>query len=77
MKQRKLGSSGLVVSAIGLGMGGATTNFGERDDEVQIATMQRALHLGVDFFDTSDAYQNPFFCHSNKGISNVVPQYLD
>ena len=57
LKQRKLGSSELVVSAIGLGMGSATTNFGERDDEVQIATMQRALDLGVNFFDTSDAYQ--------------------
>jgi aryl-alcohol dehydrogenase-like predicted oxidoreductase len=57
LKQRELGSSGLVVSAIGLGMGSATTNFGGRDDEVQIATMQRALDLDVNFFDTSDAYQ--------------------
>jgi len=57
LRQRKLGGSGLVVSAIGLGMGSVTTHFGARDDEVQIATMRRAIDLGVNFFDTSDAYQ--------------------
>ena len=56
MKQRKLGAHGPVVSAIGLGAGSATTDFGERDDEVQIATMQRAVDLGVNFFDTADRY---------------------
>lgn len=56
MKTRVLGKSGLAVSAIGLGQGSATTNFGERDGEEQIATMRRALDLGVTFFDTSDAY---------------------
>ena len=56
MKTRALGRSGLVVSAIGLGLGSATTNFGERDDDEQIATMRRALDRGVTFFDTSDAY---------------------
>jgi aryl-alcohol dehydrogenase-like predicted oxidoreductase len=57
MKRRRLGTGGLTVSAIGLGMGSATTNFGDRDDAEQIATMRRALDLGVDFLDTSDAYQ--------------------
>ena len=56
MKLRRLGASGPMVSAIGLGAGSATTDFGERDDEVQIATMQRALDLGVTFFDTADRY---------------------
>jgi aryl-alcohol dehydrogenase-like predicted oxidoreductase len=56
MKTRVLGKSGLTVSAIGLGQGSSTTNFGERDGEEQIATMRRALDLGVTFFDTSDAY---------------------
>src|SRR5256714_2293577 len=56
MKYRKLGKSGPTVSAVGLGAGSATTNFGERDDEVQIATVHRAIDLGVTLFDTADRY---------------------
>jgi aryl-alcohol dehydrogenase-like predicted oxidoreductase len=56
MKYRKLGARGPTVSAIGLGAGSATTHFGSRDDEVQIGTIQRALDLGVTFFDTADRY---------------------
>ena len=59
MKYRKLGKNGPTVSAIGLGAGSATTNFGERDDEVQIATVHRAMDLGVTLFDTADVY-GPF-----------------
>jgi aryl-alcohol dehydrogenase-like predicted oxidoreductase len=56
MKYRQLGVNGPAVSAIGLGAGSATTDFGERDDQVQIETMQRAVDLGVTFFDTADRY---------------------
>lgn len=57
MKRRKLGKSDLMISVLGLGKGSDTTNFGEQDDEIQIATIRRAMDLGVNFFDTADAYQ--------------------
>jgi aryl-alcohol dehydrogenase-like predicted oxidoreductase len=59
MKQRKLGSQGLVVSSQGLGCMGMSDFYGQRDEEESIATIHRALDLGVNFLDTSDAY-GPF-----------------
>jgi len=56
MKHRRLGRDGPWVSAIGLGAGSTTTSFGDQDDAVQIATMQRAMDLGVTLFDTADRY---------------------
>ena len=56
MKKRKLGSSGLEVSALGLGCMGMSISYGTPNDEESTATIQRALDLGVDFLDTSDAY---------------------
>lgn len=57
MQTRTLGRQRLQVSPIGLGMGSTTTNFGESDGAVQVAAMRRALDLGVNFIDSSDAYQ--------------------
>src|ERR1022692_1063112 len=56
MNQRKLGSHGLVVSELGLGCMGMSEFYGPRDDQESIATIHRALDLGVTFLDTSDVY---------------------
>lgn len=57
MQQRKLG--GLEVSALGLGCMGMSEFYGPRDEAESLATLQRALELGVNFFDTADMY-GPF-----------------
>src|ERR1035441_5858673 len=56
MKQRKLGTQGLTVSALGLGCMGMSEFYGPRDDHESIATIHRALDLGVTFLDTADMY---------------------
>jgi aryl-alcohol dehydrogenase-like predicted oxidoreductase len=59
MEQRTLGSQGLVVSAMGLGCMGMSEFYGTSDESESIATIHRALDLGVNFLDTADAY-GPF-----------------
>ena len=56
MESIELGNQGLVVSRQGLGCMGMSDFYGPRDDAESIATIHRALELGVTFFDTSDIY---------------------
>ena len=56
MQTRILGRSGPTVSAIGLGCMGMSEFYGPHDDAESIATIHRALDLGVDFLDTADMY---------------------
>jgi aryl-alcohol dehydrogenase-like predicted oxidoreductase len=59
MKTRRLGTQGLIVSAQGLGCMGMSDFYGERDEAESVATVHRALELGVNFLDTADMY-GPF-----------------
>jgi aryl-alcohol dehydrogenase-like predicted oxidoreductase len=59
MERRTLGREGLEVSAMGLGCMGMSEFYGPRDEDEAIATIERALDLGVNFLDTADMY-GPF-----------------
>src|SRR6185295_2790979 len=56
MRTHKLGGSSLEVPALGLGCMGMSISYGEPNDEESIATIHRALDLGVNLLVTSDAY---------------------
>jgi aryl-alcohol dehydrogenase-like predicted oxidoreductase len=58
MQMRKVGKNGPEVSAVGLGCMGMSISYGEPDDVESIATIHRAIDLGVNLVVTSDAYGN-------------------
>ena len=69
MQQRKLGSQGLTVSALGLGCMGMSEVYGAADENESIATLHRALELGVNFFDTAEVY-GPY--HNEKLLGKAL-----
>ncbi len=59
MQKRKLGRQGLEVSALGLGCMGMSFAYGKADDAESLKTLDRSLELGINFWDTAEAY-GPF-----------------
>jgi aryl-alcohol dehydrogenase-like predicted oxidoreductase len=59
MRQRSLGSEGLTVSELGLGCMGMSEFYGTSDEDESVATIHRAIEVGVTFLDTADMY-GPF-----------------
>src|ERR1700709_1756594 len=56
MKTRKLGRGGPEVTELGLGCMGMSAYYSGRDDKESVRTLERALALGITFFDTADTY---------------------
>ena len=74
LAKRKLGREGLEVSAIGLGCMGMSQSYGAADETESIATLNRAIELGVTFFDTAEAY-GPF--KNEELVGRVLKPHRD
>ena len=74
MKQRKLGNQGLEVSELGLGCMGMSEFYGTPDEAESIATIHRALELGVTLLDTADMYD---VGHNEELVGKAIKGHRD
>ncbi len=74
MEKRRLGRQGLEVSELGLGCMGMSQFYGPRDDAESVATLERAVELGINFFDTADVYG---LGHNEELVGKALKQYRD
>jgi aryl-alcohol dehydrogenase-like predicted oxidoreductase len=74
MEQRRLGTQGLTVSALGLGCMGMSHSYGPADEDEAVATLRRAVELGVTLFDTANAYGRG---HNEQLVGRVLADHRD
>jgi aryl-alcohol dehydrogenase-like predicted oxidoreductase len=74
MQQRRLGTQGLVVSALGLGCMSMSGSYGGADDDESATTLRRAFDLGVTFYDTANAYG---LGHNERLVGRVLADHRD
>ncbi len=74
MQQRKLGKTGVSLSALGLGCMGMSEFYGARDDQQSIRVIHRSLELGMNFLDTADVYG---MGHNEKLVGRAIRDRRD